>query len=138
MADDQQEKAEQMEQLRYMYNMYLQKYEAILNDISMYSQAQVILQRNTELMDKLDMVKNTNTLVALEGGVYLDAKIADAKRVMVYVGGGYTLEKTPSEAKEFFMNSERAEKALLGKLNEEKLMTERELQNIVASLDSMK
>ncbi len=129
--------AEQADQLRYLYNVYAQKYEALLNEISLYVSAQNILLRNVDLMEHMSKIENSNGMLALEGGVYIDAKIGSVKKVLTYVGAGYIVEKSVADAKEYFRKNEADERTMLQKLNEEKLKTEKDLLEISYNLQTL-
>lgn len=130
-------KEEQAEQLRYVYNLYAQRYEALLNEISLYAQAQAILLRNVDLLENIQKIENSNTMLALEGGIYLDGKLGNIKTVLAYVGAGYILEKNVADAKTFFSKNEQEERTVMQKLNEEKQKLEKELLEITYNMQAL-
>jgi prefoldin alpha subunit len=71
-----------------------QEINAMLDELAKLNNAQ-------KTVNSMDDVKNRNALMPLGGDIYLDASIGDSKSVIISVGGGYLIEQTIDEAKQF-------------------------------------
>ncbi|MDE1825872.1 MAG: prefoldin subunit alpha [Candidatus Micrarchaeota archaeon] len=92
---------EDLEQLKYLYDAYTRQYEAIVGEISNYLMISAAYERNLEALSKLDIVQNSNMLVSLEAGTFMQVDVKEVKGLITNVGAGYMVEKSTAEAKEF-------------------------------------
>ncbi|MGC9205382.1 MAG: hypothetical protein ACP5FN_03885, partial [Candidatus Micrarchaeia archaeon] len=81
-----------VEQLRYLQSIYTQEYEAVLNDLSNYTLAYNAIERNIEVLEKINMFDGANILLNLEAGTYAEVKVGSIKKIIAYVGSGYLVE----------------------------------------------
>ncbi|MDE1860096.1 MAG: prefoldin subunit alpha [Candidatus Micrarchaeota archaeon] len=124
-------------QLQYLQQIYSQQYQALEDNIATYTIAQSSLRNNIELLGKSDMVKGTNILIDCEGGTYIDGRIADMKRVLVYIGAGYMVEKKVPQAIEFLKENEAKGEQLLNRLTADKRKVEGELIEIAYKMTAL-
>ena len=138
MPDEQKFDAKEiMMQLRYLQNIYSQQYEAIENDIATYTIANTSLRRNLDLIERAGSVQNSNIIISGEGGAYIPAKIAKVDKVMTYVGAGYMVEKSVSDAAEFLKGNLNSSETFLNKLVADKQKIERELIDISFKMNAL-
>src|SRR5271154_4969880 len=131
MPDNQKFDAKEiMMQLRYLQNIYGQQYEAIENDVATYTIANTSLQRNIDLLQNAASLENSNIIISGEGGAYVPAKISKMDKVMTYVGAGYLVEKSITEASEFLRANQKKSEEFLNRLMSDKQRIERELMDI--------
>jgi prefoldin alpha subunit len=128
---------EAVNQLRYLQSIYTQEYEAVLNDLSNYTLAYNAIERNIEVLEKLNILEGANVLLNLEAGTYVEAKVSNIKNAMTYVGSGYLVEKSVEDAKEFLSSSAKRQEGLLKQIAEQKNKIEKELINIAFELESI-
>jgi len=128
---------EAVNQLRYLQSIYTQEYEAVLNDLSSYTLAYNAIERNIEVLEKLNILEGANVLLNLEAGTYVEAKVSNIKNAMTYVGSGYLVEKSVEDAKEFLSSSAKRQEVLLKQIAEQKNKIEKELINIAFELESI-
>lgn len=87
--------------LRYLQQLYQNQYSALINEMN----------RNVEYIRELNNVQITlensgsvskkNALMHLGAGVYLGVNVNKIENIMVEIGGGYILEKSAEDAKQF-------------------------------------
>lgn len=126
-----------MAQLQYLQQIYSQQYQALEDNIATYTIAQSSLQRNVELLDKADLLKGSDMLMDGEGGTYIDAKLGNMERVLVYVGAGYIVEKPVAQAKTFLKENEAKGEQLLKRLVADKQKVESELIDIAYKMNAL-
>jgi prefoldin alpha subunit len=114
MIDDRMaEKEEELEKLRYMHDMYSREYEVLLNEISNYVLVSNSFERNKEVLENMESIKNANLLLNLEAGTFIEINSKDIKKVMTSVGAGYLVEKDVEGAKIFVnQNSDKVQETL--------------------------
>jgi prefoldin alpha subunit len=118
---------QEMERLRYIYNVYMQEYESLLSTISGYTSASNAITRNIEVMEKLDTIEKKDLLLDLEGGVFIEVKSKQVSNVLTYVGAGYVIEKNKDDALEFLNKNIKRSKEIIDKFNLQKQKLENEL-----------
>ena len=100
MADDEErENMKELEELRYMQQVYQSQYAALNNSMNMHMQDVQALSAVQNTLENSDMMKGKETLMHAGASVYLKAEIQDASRVLVSIGGGYLIEKSVEDAK---------------------------------------
>ena len=124
--------------LMYLQNLYGQQYDALMNELTTFTLAQAAIERNLHLLERKDQLKGSNILVNVEGGTYIEAKVKEIGKVMVYVGAGYLIDKNVEQAKSFLNDSMSKSKEEIKKLAEEKLKFENELMRIQYEMESMR
>ncbi len=125
---------EVLAQLRYLQTIYTQQYDVLANEMATFSLALGALQRNIEMLEKKAVLENSNVLMSGEGGAYIKAKIEKMEKALVYVGGGYLVEKDTEEAKQFLKDNYKKQEDTLKKLSTERTRIEKELVDIAYKL----
>jgi prefoldin alpha subunit len=138
MDSDESSMEEKEGRLLYLQNLYGQQYEALMNELTTFSLAQAAIERNLHLLEKKDQLKGSSILVNAEGGTYIEAKVKEIGKVMVYVGAGYLIEKDVEQAKTFMNDNMSKSKEEIKKLAEEKQKLENELMKIQYEIESMR
>lgn len=129
--------AEIQAQLRYLQNIYTQQYDALVNEMATFSIAMGGMQRNIEMLERKDGIKNSNILISGEGGAYLEAKLGKMEKAVVYVGAGYLVEKEVEGAKQFLKDNYKKQEETMRKLSAERARMEKELVDIAYKLSMM-
>lgn len=128
---------ELMAQLQYLQQIYSQQYQALEDNIATYTIAQSALQRNIEMLEKTELLKGANILMDGEGGTYIDAKMGNLERVLVYIGAGYIVEKSAEQAKSFLKDNETKGEQLMKRLAADKQKVENELIDIAYKMNAL-
>lgn len=85
-------------------------------------------------LDELESVSGSiNTMLPLGGGTFIHANVADVEKVVVGLGAGVSVEKSPSEAKEL-LNKRKEE---LGKVVERLNGSLSQIGQRIQSIESM-
>lgn len=111
---------EEIAQLRYMQTVYSQQYEIIMAELDTFAAAIGSLQRSIEALNNADRLSNSKTLLNLEGGAYVEASIGSLDRILLYVGGGYLVEKNAAEAVAYLKSTLEKQESSMKKLSSEK------------------
>ncbi len=90
-----------VEGLQYLHQLYQSQYMLLTQEINAMLDELAKLNNAQKTVNSMDDVKNRNALMPLGGDIYLDASIGDSKSVIISVGGGYLIEQTIDEAKQF-------------------------------------
>jgi prefoldin alpha subunit len=137
MADQDKSAEDDVAELRYLQNLYMQEYNAILTTMATYSNAQEALERSMETLDRFESIKDKTMLMDLEGGAYIRVKSENDRKVMTYVGAGYLVEKTFGDAKAFLSKSAERNAETMAKLDGQKRLIEESLTGIDLRLGTM-
>lgn len=124
-------------QLRYLQNMYSQQYEVLDNQISTYSGSIDAILKGVEALEKVTKSEKSKTLINTGPGVYMEGEITNTKTTLTYIGAGYLIEKTITEAKEFIETNKKKQEDVLKKLISEKGKLQNELLDIMYKLESL-
>jgi prefoldin alpha subunit len=138
MDGDESSMEEKEGRLLYLQNLYGQQYEALMNELTTFTLAQAAIERNLHLLEKKEQLKGSNILVNAEGGTYIEAKVKEIEKVMVYVGAGYLIDKDVEQAKSFLNDSMNKSKEEIKKLGEEKQKLENELMRLQYEMESIR
>ncbi len=117
-------------QLTYLQNAYSQQYEMLTENISSYIMAHSAIQKNIDLLEKAHKLKNSSILVDADGGLLINAKVGEIDTVMTDVGAGFVVEKSVSEALDFYRKNLHASEEYLKTLVGEKEKLEKELFSV--------
>ncbi|MEM0201310.1 MAG: prefoldin subunit alpha [Candidatus Micrarchaeaceae archaeon] len=128
---------EAINQLRYLQNVYSQQYELLENQISTYTISIDAILKGVEALEKITISEKNKTLINTGPGVYMEGEITNTKTTLTYVGAGYLIEKTISEAKEFIELNKKKQEEVLKKLLLEKSKLQNELIDIMYKLESI-
>lgn len=128
---------EELNQLKYLYNVYTQEYESIREEMNSYMMVSTAFARNMEALEKIKTMENTGILVGLDGGTFLEVQSRGIKSVITNVGGGYLVEKSVEQAKEFVAkNSERLQSSI-SQLMAQKQRLEKEIIDMSYRINEM-
>lgn len=99
MAENDDEKVNELEELRYMQQVYQNQYAVLNNSMSMQMQDVQMLGAVQRTLENSDTLKGKETLMHVGASVYMKAAVKDAGSAVVSIGGGYLVEKSVDEAK---------------------------------------
>ena len=99
MAEDGNEKVEEIEELRYMQQIYQNQYEVLNNSINMHLQDMQALNSAQKTLENNGLIGGKEMLTHAGASVYFRAEIKDANHVVVGIGGNYLIEKSVDDAK---------------------------------------
>ncbi|MGC8676434.1 MAG: hypothetical protein ACP5T3_02885 [Candidatus Micrarchaeia archaeon] len=128
--------SDEVNRLAYLQAAYTQQYELISNEIATYVLTRDSLMRSAELAERIGSVENANILAG-NGSIMFAASTASIKRMMVYVGAGYVVEKSIEETKAFIEKLTKANEEAIQKLSAEKNKIERTLAEISYDLNAL-
>lgn len=138
MAEEQKmDPQEIMMQLKYLQNIYGQQYEALENDIATYTVANNSMQRNLDLLERSDLIQNSNIIISGEGGAYIPAKMGKMDYVITYVGAGYMVDMNVQDAAVFMRANQKKSEEFLNRLVSERQRVERELMDISFKMNQL-
>ena len=123
-------------QLRYLQELYTQRYEVLESEIATYSMAINAVERNIQTLEGTAQLENTSILVG-ESGMYLNAAVKKIEKIITYIGAGYLVEKSVDEAKDFMKVNSDKHKEGMKKLTAEKQKIEKELVSISYKLSEL-
>ena len=97
--NEERETAKQIEELRYMQQIYQNQYAALNSSMNMHMQeVQMLGVVQTSLENNSEM-KGKEALMHVGASVYMKTQIKNPDIVIVSVGGGYLVEKGVDDAK---------------------------------------
>ena len=128
---------EDLEQLKYLYDAYTRQYEAIVGEISNYLMISAAYDRNLETLNKLDTIQNSNMLVSLEAGTFMQVDVKEVKTLITNVGAGYMVEKSVEEAKEFLSTNSIKIQQSVNALVSQRQKVEKEVLDLSFRLNAM-
>ncbi len=137
VTDQPQDANEILMQLRYLQNLYAQQYESLENSIATYTMTNTSILRNIELLEKAGSVEGSQIMISGEGGAYVPAKIEKISKIMTYIGGGYLVEKSISDAIDFLKSNNKKGEELLNRMLSDKKRLESELMDIEYKLGAI-
>ncbi|MGC8538888.1 MAG: hypothetical protein ACP5MK_03410 [Candidatus Micrarchaeia archaeon] len=120
MGEEEKKAAEELEKLRYLQELYMQEYNAVLGKLSEYAADSAAMERNREVLNNIDKIKGNNILLNLEGGSYIEVKVNDIAGILTYVGAGYIIETDKENASRILETNSKRVEELAKKLNAEK------------------
>ncbi len=121
------EMAKQAEQLRYVHNIYMQEYEALISTLSNYATTANAISRNIEFIERSESLEGKEMLLNLEGGAYMKVQPKDTSTFLTYVGSGYFTEKSREDARRFLAENMKKSNDIISKLNIQKERLESEI-----------
>lgn len=92
---------EELDELRYIYQIYQNQYVLLNNSINLNLQELQELNSVQKALENSDTIKNNSTLMNLGANFYIRARVDKFDTVIVGVGGGYLMEKDSDSAKNF-------------------------------------
>ncbi len=106
--------------MRYLQTVYSQQYEIILAELDTFAAAIGSLQRSIETLSSAGRLANSKALLNLEGGAYTEVSVGSADHILLYVGGGYLVEKNRDEAVSYLKSTLEKQESSMKKLSSEK------------------
>lgn len=120
MGEEEKKAAEELEKLRYLQELYMQEYNAVLGKLSEYAADSTAMERNREVLSNIDKIKGNNILLNLEGGSYIEVKVGEIASILTYVGAGYIIETDKENASRILQTNSKRVEELAKKLTAEK------------------
>jgi prefoldin alpha subunit len=98
-GDVENESEKELEELRYMQQIYQNQYAILNNSMTMHVQEMQALSAAQKALENNDLMEGSEALTHTGAGIYMKAKIKDAGHVIVGIGGNYFVEKGIDDAK---------------------------------------
>jgi prefoldin alpha subunit len=99
MAENDEGRASEIDELRYMQQVYQNQYAALNSSMNMHMQDLQMLSAVQRTLENSNMLKGKETLMHVGASVYMKTEVKDSGHAIVSVGGGYLVEKSIDEAK---------------------------------------
>lgn len=106
--------------LNYLYNYYRELYEGLSRNLDLEIHKVEGYSKVKESLNKRDLLFDSNTLIDLGNGFYINGHIPKFDEVLVSVGGGYYIEKSVDESKQELDHIFEDEKKLINDIEHEK------------------
>jgi prefoldin alpha subunit len=130
MPDENNDKTAEMESLQYLNQIYGDRYSAITAEIRSVIDEIEDLNRSVETLSNFDSVKGKRMLTMAGRSLFVYAIAEPEEKVLVEVGGGYLIEKSIEEGKQFLSTSIESKNKYLNSLTVEKEKLENALLEI--------
>ncbi len=130
-------KANTIEELRYLQQIYQNQYSLVGQEIDSRLAALEELGRSLKTLENADSVAGKGSLIHVGASVYMTGTISKAKSVVVGVGAGYLVEKSVDEAKGYISDINEREVQSINKLNKTKKDIESALVEISYKAEEM-
>lgn len=130
MPDDADGRAQGIDELRYIQQVYQSQYQMINNTATMHLQDIQALGAAQTALENSGRMKGKEVLTAAGANVYLKASIKDASVVLVGVGAGYFVEKGADDAKLYIDTLVKRKTDIVNNLTK----TRRELQDALVDI----
>jgi len=130
MPDENNDKTAEMESLQYLNQIYGDRYSAITAEIRSVIDEIGDLNRSVETLSNFDSVKGKRMLTMAGRSLFVYAIAEPEEKVLVEVGGGYLVEKSIEEGKQFLSTSIESKNKYLNSLTVEKEKLENALLEI--------
>ncbi len=122
---------EELSRLMMMAEQYKEQINQMDMQISYMQQAKNEYNRARLTIENLDKTdKNSDVLLPLGGGSYIDAKVKDSSKILVDIGAGYIAEKKSEGAVKKIENRIDELDKHINRLNEMKTKTEKEASDV--------
>lgn len=128
---------EELNQLKYLYNVYTQEYETVREEMNSYMMVSAAFARNMEALNKIKTMENTNMLVGLDAGTFLEVHSKGIKSVITNVGAGYLVEKNVDDAKTFVESNSQRLQGSIAQLMAQKQKLEKEILDLSYKIGEM-
>ncbi len=127
---------EDLNRLAYLQAAYTQQYELLTQELATYTLAKESLSRSIEMLENSKNIENSKILVN-NGAIFFEAKTEKIDKVLVYVGAGYSVEKSIEEAKSILDKMLNENNEIIKKLNQEKDEVDKALMRINYSITAL-
>ncbi len=135
MAEQKGRQESDIASLQYAQEYYQSRYIAIERSLEEAYNYLSELNETKESISNASKISNRNILTPIGSGAYLNAKIVDADRFVIGVGGGFFVEKDVSDASAFTDRSIKSQNELIGRLTKSKEELERMIIETASALD---
>jgi prefoldin alpha subunit len=130
-------KVEELEELRYIQQVYQNQLGVISNSINIGLQELREMGAAQKTIEEIDRIKDRSVLTNIGGDFYLNSKIWDEKTVIVGVGARYLIEKDLDSAKAFVSALVNKKTALLDKMIKKREELDAALIDVTYRIDSL-
>jgi prefoldin alpha subunit len=128
--------AEDIAQLRYLQELYMERYETISHEIKRRMEYMQELNNVSATLDGTDSISGRRVLYPIGADFYIGATAEKEQKCIVGVGAGYLLEKGVDEAKEFAARLLKSGEESLSELMKEKEVIENAMLEISYKIGS--
>lgn len=101
MAEKEEEPRQSMEEVRYMAQLYNDRYTALNAEIKELVADLGSLSNSKKTLEEFDFIKGRKILTPISNIMQIFSTAEASDKVLVSVGGGYILEKSIAEAQQF-------------------------------------
>ncbi len=101
MAEKEEEPRQSMEEVRYMAQLYNDRYTALNAEIKELVADIGSLSNSKKTLEEFDSIKGRKILTPISNIMQIFSTAEASDKVLVSVGGGYVLEKSIAEAQQF-------------------------------------
>ena len=101
MAEKEEEPRQSMEEVRYMAQLYNDRYTALNAEIKELVADIGSLSNSKKTLEEFDFIKGRKILTPISNIMQIFSTAEASDKVLVSVGGGYILEKSIAEAQQF-------------------------------------
>ena len=101
MAEKEEEPRQSMEEVRYMAQLYNDRYTALNTEIKELVADLGSLSNSKKTLEEFDSIKGRKILTPISNIMQIFSTAEASDKVLVSVGGGYILEKSIAEAQQF-------------------------------------
>ncbi|MDE1856297.1 MAG: prefoldin subunit alpha [Candidatus Micrarchaeota archaeon] len=131
------ERQEELNQLQYLYNVYAREYESLGSEIANYMNLGAAMERNIEALEKMGTVENSNVLLGLEGGTFIEASMKKGTNVIANVGAGFLVEMDRERAKKFVSDNSGKVEESVKELMLQRQKIEKEISDLANKINSL-
>ncbi len=121
---------DELAQLQYLHEIYVQQYGGIINELERYSMLRESLSRSSETAEKVKSIENSPILLGIDAGAFIEVKAGAISSIITSVGAGYMVEKSVEDAMAFIKANADKSREVVASLVKEKEKVEREIVNI--------
>ena len=119
-----------VEGLQYLHQLYQSQYVILTQEINAMLDSLSKLNNAQKTISGIDEVRNKNTLMPIGGNIFINASVGDASTVIISVGGGYLIEDSVDNAKQFVSNQIQKQTTQINGM----MKSKRELENAVLDI----
>ena len=101
MAEKEEEPRQSLEEIRYMAQLYNDRYTALNAEIKELVADIGSLSNSKKTLEEFDFIKGRKILTPISNIMQIFSTAEASDKVLVSVGGGYILEKSIAEAQQF-------------------------------------
>ena len=136
-AAPQPSRSDQIDELRYMHQIYQNQYASIASEISTRLEALKNFQNTQQTLENIDTIVNKGMLLGLGGGAYASGTITNPKSIVVNVGAGFLVEKDIAGAKGYVAKAVDNTTNAISQLTKNRRELERVLMEIAYRIEEL-